>query len=77
MIDTILLILGGAGTILAAIIAATWRGKSKGRAEERARAQTEALKDAQERMERGRQAVSRGRDGSTPADRLRRNDGKW
>ena len=44
-------------------------------------AERQRAKDAKEtlkRVERGQQAVTRGRaSGDSPADRLRRNDGKW
>jgi hypothetical protein len=79
MIPDSLLTAGGAVlALLAGVVAALWRARAKGRREGRETAQTEGLRDAAERMEKGRQAVQRGRDsGSTPADRLRRNDGDW
>jgi hypothetical protein len=66
----------GAAALLAVVIA--WlrdrkKQHDKGREDERLK----GIKDAQERMERGRDAVARGRDGGTLADRLRRNDGQW
>jgi hypothetical protein len=67
----------GIAALVASVIGALVFNRRKGRKEGHERAQTEALKDAQERMERGRDAVSRGRDGGSPADRLRRNDGQW
>lgn len=48
--------------------------KSQGRAER----DKEALEDAAERRQRGRQAVRDGRDsGLSPDERVRRNDGYW
>ena len=84
MTDLINTLWGPLGGVLAAAMAVLglWvktaldkRGARKEGAEQQ-RAQ-----DAQEtikRVERGQQAVTRGRaSGDSPADRLRRNDGKW
>lgn len=66
------LALAGAGLVAGAVFALklVTVGKTKEkvkRYEQNAKAQ-----------ERGRDAVARGRDsGDTPADRLRRNDGRW
>ena len=48
----------------------------KGRSDARREAERRALKDEQQRLEKGRQRVADGRD-DDPADRLRRNDGHW
>ena len=66
-----------AGGVLAAL---AWlldrrRQRSKGRSEGRSEAQTEAMQDANKRVEKGRKRVLDNR-GDSPADRLRRNDGK-
>lgn len=76
MIGTILdLILGPLGAILGAIVGAAvlfFGGKSVGKKG----AENDAMRDAGERTERGRDAVRTGR-GDDPSERLRRNDGKW
>jgi len=59
---------------IGAVLVAYFRGKSEGKKG----AQYDALKDTQERIENGRDAVRDGRaSGDTPADRLRSNDGRW
>ena len=68
-------VLGGVAAILAVILA-RWQGRSQGRREGRKEAETDALRDTQDRVERGRKAVRDGR-GDSPADRLRRNDGRY
>ena len=78
LIDLILGPLGAFGT--AAVAALAWlldrrRQRSKGRSEGRSEAQTEAMQDANKRVEKGRKHVLDNR-GDSPADRLRRNDGK-
>jgi hypothetical protein len=65
------------GALAAAVVSALFLTRRNGRKEGREQAQMEALKDAQERTERGREAVVRGRSAGTPDQRLRDNDGKW
>lgn len=76
MID-LLTALMGIAALVASVIGALFFNRRKGRKEGREQAQMEALKDAQERTERGREAVVRGRSAGTPDQRLRDNDGKW
>ena len=40
-------------------------------------AERDAMEDKSKRVERGRAAVRDGRGSGDPADRLRRNDGRW
>lgn len=77
MLTDILTALGALVTGLVAIAAAIWRARTKGRREGRETAQTEAMRDAAERVEKGRAAVQRGRGAGDPDERLRRNDGQW
>ena len=60
---------------IGAFLMAYFRGKSEGKKD----AQNDALKDTQKRVEKGRKAVIDGRSSrdNSPADRLRRNDGRW
>lgn len=77
MLDVVIdWIVGPLGAVLAAVaaaVAAYLRGRGKGKEIERARQRDETF----EGIERGRDAVRNGRDSGDPADRLRRNDGKW
>jgi hypothetical protein len=75
MLDLTSLGLGAAA--LLAVVVAWLRDRKKQHDKGRKAAQAEGAQDAQERMERGRDAVARGRDGGSPADRLRKNDGQW
>ena len=61
-----------AGGVALLLLRGWW--KRQGRAER----DREALEDAVERRQRGREAVQDGRDsGLAPDERLRRNDGRW
>lgn len=51
--------------------------KRDGRQEAEAKMWLEALEDVAVRTEQGRDAVRKGRERGTPADRLRNNDGRW
>jgi len=63
------------GAILMSVLAVLTLGKIKKR-EGREEAENDALRDASERVESGRDAVRAGRNKS-PDERLRENDGSW
>lgn len=68
-------ILGPAGAALGGlvVIVVTYlSGKSSGKKG----AQNDAMRDTQDRTQKGREALRAGR-GDDPSERLRRNDGKW
>jgi hypothetical protein len=69
------------GALLAGLVAlglALYRARLRGLRDGRTDAINEGLRDAAKRMDQGRQAVQRGRDGGKPVDqRLRDNDGRW
>ena len=54
-----------------------WIGRSEGKRAGKKEAERDAMDDKNKRVERGRDAVRDGRDAGDPADRLRRNDGRW
>ncbi len=58
---------------IAAIVAAFQRGAAKGRRQKENEANVKTL----EALETGREAVRDGRSAGDPADRLRKNDGRW
>ena len=71
-------LIGAAMAGLAAVAGWIWaqlrKERKRGAEQQRASDAKETIK----RVERGQQAVTRGRaSGDSPADRLRRNDGKW
>jgi hypothetical protein len=51
-------------------------GRIKGKAEGRKEAVADAIIETQKRVEKGREAVSRGR-GADPDSRVQRNDDRW
>lgn len=59
-----------------AVLAALGLARAKWRSDGHREAEREAQDDARDRVEKGNEAVSRNR-GDDPADRLRRNDGRW
>lgn len=67
-------IVAGAGIALKVYIAMRER---RAASEARQEMETDALKDTNERLAKGREAVRDGRDVGSPADRLRRNEGRW
>ena len=75
MTDLLLLLGGLVGAIMAGLV---WIARLVNKAEERGRkeAERDGLRDTQERMERGREAVRAGR-GADPDQRVRNNDGRW
>ena len=68
--------LGQAAALALSVLAALGLARRHWRSQGRDEAEQEARDDADERVERGRRAVHRGR-GGDPAQRLRDNDGRW
>ena len=58
------------------VLGRVW-GRAEGEREGKREAEREAMEDKSKRVERGRDAVRDGRGAGNPADRLRRNDGRW
>ncbi len=52
-------------------------GRAEGERVDKREAERDAMEDKNERVERGRDAVRDGHVIGDPADRLRRNDGRW
>ena len=65
--------LGAAGGVVLGRIWGRVEGERAGKWE----AERDAMEDKSKRVERGRDAVRDGRGAGDPADRLRRNDGRW
>lgn len=59
-----------------AILGRLW-GRAEGGREGKREAERDAMEDAIGKVERGRAAVRDGRGAGDPAERLRRNDGRW
>jgi hypothetical protein len=76
MADLLIWLLAAIGAIGGVVLGRRWglvEGKRAGKRE----AERDAIKDKNKRVERGREAVRDGRGYGDPADRLRRNDGRW
>ena len=74
ILDLLLGPLGIAASAIIGVVVAFMTGRSKGKKDE----QNKAMRQTQERVEKGRDAVRDGRaSGDSPAERLRGNDGQW
>src|SRR5690606_27902170 len=58
------------------VLGRAW-GRVEGKRAGKREAERDAMEDKNERVERGRDAVRDGRGAGDPAERLRRNDGRW
>lgn len=76
MADLLIWLMAALGAIGGVVLGRVW-----GRAEEervgKREAERDAMEDESKRVESGRDAVRDGRGTGDPADRLRRNDGRW
>ena len=68
--------LGQAVALVLAVLAGLGLARRKWRSQGRTEAERDARDETQERVEKGRKAVRDGR-GNDPADRVRRNKGRW
>jgi hypothetical protein len=76
MADLLIWLVAAIGAIGGVVLGRRWglvEGKRAGKRE----AERDAIEDKNKRVERGRDAVRNGRGAGDPADRLRRNDGRW
>ena len=64
------------GAVAGVVLGRVW-GRVDGKREGKREAEHDATEDKNKRVERGRDAVCDGRGSGDPADRLRRNDGRW
>lgn len=76
MADLVLWVVAALCGIAGVALGRLWGGGEGRRAAAR-ELEAEARRDVAERMARGRAAVLDGRDVGDPAERLRRNDGRW
>lgn len=64
------------GAVAGVVLGRVW-GRVDGKRTGKREAERDAMEDKSKRVERGREAVRDGRGVGDPADRLRRNDGRW
>lgn len=76
MIDIFIWLIAVLGAVGGIFLGRFW-GRSEGKHAGKQEAEYDALEDTIERMGRGREAVRDGRNAGDPAERLRKNDGKW
>jgi len=76
MADLLIWLVAAFGAVGGAVLGRFW-GRVEGKREGKREAERDATEDKNSRVERGRDAVRDGRGAGDPADRLRRNDGRW
>ena len=77
MTEFLIWLVAALGAVGGVVFGRVW-GRVEGKRQGKREAERDALEDSHERMERGRAAVAESRaGGDDPADRLRRNDGRW
>lgn len=76
MADLLIWLFVALGAVAGVVLGRVW-GRVEGERAGKREAERDAIKDKNNRVERGRDAVRDGRGAGDPADRLRRNDGRW
>ena len=76
MADLLLWLVAALGAVGGVVLGRVW-GRVEGQRAGKREAERHAIEDKSKRVERGRDAVRTGRGFGDPADRLRRNDGRW
>jgi hypothetical protein len=76
MADLLTWLVAAFGAVGGVVLGLFW-GRVEGKREGKREAERDAIEDKSKRVERGRDALRGGRGAGDPADRLRRNDGRW
>ena len=76
MADLLIWMVAALGTVGGVVLGRVW-GRAEGERTGKREAERDAMEETIEKVERGRDAVRDGRGAGDPADRLRRNDGRW
>ncbi len=76
MAEFLIWLIAALGAVGGVVLGRIW-GQVEGKRTGKREAERDAMEDKNERVERGRAAVRDGRAAGDPADRLRRNDGRW
>jgi len=76
MADLLIWLFAALGAVGGVTLGRIW-GRAEGERTGKREAERDAIEDNNKRVERGRDAVRDGRGAGDPADRLRRNNGKW
>ncbi len=76
MADLLIWLVAAFGGVGGVVLGRVW-GRVEGKREGKREAERDAMEETIEKVERGRDAVRDGRGAGDPAERLRRNDGRW
>jgi len=76
MAEILIWLVAALGAVGGVVLGRVW-GRAEGERAGKREAEHDALEDKSKRVECGRDAVRDGRGAGDPADRLRRNDGRW
>lgn len=76
MADLLIWLIAALGAVGGVVLGRIW-GQVEGKRTGKREAERDAMEDKSKRVERGQAAVRDGRGAGDPADRLRRNDGRW
>ena len=76
MADLLIWMVAALGAVGGIVLGRVW-GRVEGERAGKWEAERDAMEETAEKVERGRAAVREGRGSGDPADRLRRNDGRW
>ena len=76
MAEFLIWLIAALGAVGGVVLGRIW-GQVEGKRTGKWEAKRDAMEDKSKRLERGRDAVRDGRGAGDPADRLRRNDGRW
>ena len=76
MAEFLIWLVAALGAVGGVFVGRVW-GRVEGERVGKREAERDAMEDKNKRVERGRDAVRNGRGAGDPADRLRRNDGRW
>jgi uncharacterized membrane-anchored protein YhcB (DUF1043 family) len=76
MADLLIWLVAALGAVGGVVLGRVW-ARAEGERVGKQEAERDAMEETIEKVERGRDAVRDGRGAGDPADRLRRNDGRW
>ncbi len=76
MADLLIWLVAALGAVGGIVLGRVW-GRVDGERAGKREAERNAMEETVEKVDRGRAAVRDGRGAGDPADRLRRNDGRW
>ncbi len=76
MAEFLIWVLAALGAVGGVVLGRLW-GRVEGKRAGKREAERDAMEETIGKVERGRDAVRDGRNAGDPAERLRRNDGRW